>query len=79
MAEKEREKGEDDEVGAAGEVCQFVQLEGRRDREENNLHTDRNDRAHGEVVLVQNIDRHWSSLIARPSAWWTIYESGIIN
>lgn len=58
LTEKESEEGEDDEVGAAGEVRQFVQLKGGRDREENQLHTDRHDRAYGEMILVQNIDRH---------------------
>lgn len=58
MTEKKSEESEDDEVGAAGKVCQFIQLEGGRDREENELHADGHDRAHGEMVLVQNVDRH---------------------
>lgn len=52
MAEKESEKGEDDEVRAAGKIRQLVQLEGRRDREEDDLHADGDDGAHREVVLV---------------------------
>jgi len=58
LTEKEGEEGEDDEVGAAGKICQFVHLEGGRDREENELHADGHDRAHGEMILVQNVDRH---------------------
>lgn len=68
MTEKESEEGEDDEVGAAGEVCQFIQLEGGGDREENELHTDGHDRAHGEMILVQDVDRHnVSSMTQRAS------------
>lgn len=58
LAEEESEKGEDDEVCAASEICQLVQLESCRDREEYDLHTDCNDSAHRKVVHVQNIDRH---------------------
>lgn len=58
LTEKESEEGEDNEVGAAGEVRQLVQLEGGGDREEDELHTDRDDRAHRQVILVQDIDRH---------------------
>lgn len=52
MTEKEGEEGEDDEVGATGEVRQLVQLESGCDREEDELHTDGHDRAHGEVIFV---------------------------
>ena len=58
MTEKESEESEDDEVGATGEVRQLVHLESGRDRKEDQLHTDGHNRAHGEMIFVQNVDRH---------------------
>jgi len=58
LTEKESEESEDDEVGAAGKIRQLVHLESSRDREEDELHTDGHDRAYGEMILVQNVDRH---------------------
>lgn len=52
LTEKESEEGEDDKVGAAGKVRQFIQLKSGRDREEDQLHANGHDRAHGEVILV---------------------------
>lgn len=52
LAEKESEKGEDDEVRAASKIRQLVQLESRCNREEDDLHSNGDNRAYREVVLV---------------------------
>jgi len=61
LTEKESEEGEDDEVGAAGKIRKLIHLEGGRDCKEDQLHSDRHDRAYGKVILVQNVNRHTST------------------
>ena len=58
LSEEEGEQREDDEVDATGEVGQLVHLEGGGDREEDELHAHRHDRAHRQVINVQDLDRH---------------------
>ena len=62
---RERKDGEEDEVCAARKISELIELEGEGDAERNELICNGYQPCDGEVVVVEDVNRHigWSHVV----------------